>query len=65
MGKNRSQYTVQFKSTTKRMECKCPRCGRIHKKLLFWVGKTMPRKFCDSCKQVVDLYDQDAASVII
>jgi len=65
MGANSAQYAAQFKSETKRIECKCPRCGKIHKKILFWVGKGMPRKFCDSCQQKTGTYDQDAAEKIV
>ena len=65
MASNSAEYAAQFKSETKRIECKCPRCGKIHKKLLFWVGKTMPRKYCDSCNQKTNTYDQDAAAVVV
>lgn len=34
----------------KMIECKCPRCERIYKKKVAWVGNGMPRKICEKCK---------------
>jgi hypothetical protein len=34
-------------------ECKCPMCGRLHQKYLFWTGNGMPRFYCKRCSEVV------------
>lgn len=38
---------------TKLVECKCPKCERLHMVKLFWVGDSMPRKYCPICAKVV------------
>ena len=29
--------------------CKCPKCGNLHDKYLFWSGRGMPRIYCTEC----------------
>ena len=35
------------------IECKCPRCGRVHNRTAWWFwwnGRGMPRVYCSACK---------------
>ena len=34
------------KSLNRFVECICPKCGKIHKRYMFWTGTTKPRYFC-------------------
>jgi hypothetical protein len=36
----------------KKMEtkCICPKCGKHHKLSIHWIGRGIPRKFCNSCR---------------
>lgn len=33
-----------------KMECICPGCGKIHIVKMRWIGRGVPRKFCQSCR---------------
>ena len=33
-----------------KMECICPGCGKIHVMKMRWIGRGVPRKFCQSCR---------------
>jgi hypothetical protein len=33
-----------------KMECICPGCGKIHIMKMRWIGRGVPRKFCQSCR---------------
>jgi hypothetical protein len=33
-----------------KMECICPRCGKMHIMKIQWIGKGVPRKFCQHCR---------------
>lgn len=39
---------IPKKSKTKTV-CKCPLCGKLHKKLINWVGRGIPRIYCENC----------------
>jgi len=42
------------------IECICPRCGVRHKMNLRWIGRGVPRKYCDSClKNALRTYIED------
>lgn len=32
------------------MECICPGCGKMHIMKMRWIGRGVPRKFCESCR---------------
>ena len=40
--------------TRKERWCLCPRCGRKHKKTIFFTGKGTPKKFCRLCNRQID-----------
>ena len=40
-------------------ECICPKCGTIHKMRIRWIGRGIPRKFCEKCKKAVDWLEVD------
>jgi hypothetical protein len=33
-----------------KVECICPGCGRVHIIKMHWIGRGVPRKFCQSCR---------------
>ena len=33
-----------------KVECICPNCGRKHTMNIRWIGRGVPRKFCQSCR---------------
>lgn len=39
-----------------KVECICPNCGKKHTMNIRWIGRGMPRKFCQSCR------DREASS---
>ena len=32
------------------MECICPRCGKMHTMKMRWIGRGVPHKFCQHCR---------------
>jgi len=32
------------------IECICPKCGKNHMMSIHWIGRGMPRKFCNNCR---------------
>jgi transposase-like protein len=36
--------------TKSRVACVCPGCGKIHTMKMKWIGRGVPRKFCQSCR---------------
>lgn len=34
--------------------CVCPKCRKIHKYVIDWKGRGVPRKFCQKCLQSLD-----------
>ena len=33
------------------MECICPECCGHHMVKMHWIGRGLPRKYCDNCRQ--------------
>jgi hypothetical protein len=33
-----------------KVECICPRCGKMHIMKMRWIGRGVPRKFCENCR---------------
>jgi len=33
-----------------KVECICPNCGKRHTMNIRWIGRGVPRKFCQSCR---------------
>lgn len=33
-----------------KVECICPSCGKMHFMKIHWIGRGVPRKFCESCR---------------
>jgi hypothetical protein len=33
-----------------KLECICPGCGKLHVMKIRWIGRGVPRKFCESCR---------------
>jgi hypothetical protein len=33
-----------------KIECICPGCGKLHVMKMRWIGRGVPRKFCQSCR---------------
>lgn len=43
-----------------KVECLCPGCGKVHLMKMRWIGRGVPRKFCQSCRdRETPLDDQD------
>lgn len=43
-----------------KVECICPGCGKMHVMKMRWIGRGVPRKFCQSCRdRETPLDDQD------
>lgn len=40
-------------SMAKSTKCICPRCEKIHYRLIFWTGNGIPRKMCPICYKTV------------
>ena len=38
-------------------ECLCPKCRTYHRMKLNWIGRGIPRKFCEKCKHRIGLKD--------
>jgi transposase-like protein len=43
-----------------KVECICPGCGRMHIMKMRWIGRGVPRKFCQSCRERETPLDEDA-----
>ena len=33
-----------------KVECICPGCGKMHVVKMRWIGRGVPRKFCENCR---------------
>ena len=43
-----------------KVECVCPGCGKVHVMKMKWIGRGVPRKFCQSCRdRETPLDDED------
>lgn len=38
-------------------KCFCPKCQKSHTKAIHWTGRGVARKFCSSCKVLVNQID--------
>jgi hypothetical protein len=43
-----------------RIECICPGCGKMHIMKMNWIGRGVPRKFCQNCRDRETPLDDDA-----
>jgi len=48
--KKEEQYNL-YRSKDKSTECKCPLCEVKHPVLMHWVGRGVPRVYCEPCKK--------------
>ena len=42
-----------------KVECICPRCGKMHIMKIWWIGRGVPRKFCQNCRDRETPFDGD------
>jgi transposase-like protein len=43
-----------------KVECICPRCAKMHIMKMRWIGRGVPRKFCQNCRdRETPLDDED------
>jgi len=43
-----------------KVECICPGCGKMHIMKMCWIGRGVPRKFCQRCRdRETPLDDED------
>ncbi len=42
-----------------RIECICPGCGKMHVMKMNWIGRGVPRKFCQNCRDRETPLDDD------
>jgi len=43
-----TDFEVSFNKS--KVECICPNCGKRHTMNIRWIGRGVPRKFCQSCR---------------
>ncbi len=36
-----------------KVECLCPKCGKKHVMNFHWIGRGIPRKYCQSCRDSI------------
>ena len=41
------------------VECICPGCGKMHIMKMRWIGRGVPRKFCERCRNRETPFDED------
>ncbi len=44
----------EFRTKGKPTKAKCPRCEKVHKMYMNWQGTGMPRKYCPTCRMVIN-----------
>jgi hypothetical protein len=42
-----------------KVECICPGCGKMHTMKIRWIGRGVPRKFCQNCRDRETPFDED------
>ena len=42
-----------------KVDCICPGCGTMHIMKMRWIGRGVPRKFCESCRDRETPLDED------
>jgi uncharacterized C2H2 Zn-finger protein len=40
----------EFEGKDPLTDCRCPRCGKVHRIRLRWTGRGQPRVYCESCR---------------
>jgi len=48
LDKTGPDFEVSFNKS--KVECICPNCGKRHTMNIRWIGRGVPRKFCQSCR---------------
>jgi transposase-like protein len=48
------------RSSKPKVECICPGCGKFHIVKMHWIGRGVPRKFCQSCRDRQAPLDDDS-----
>ena len=46
----KGRYKVESSSPLRWHDCRCPKCGRVHRLYIYWSGNGNPRKYCQGCK---------------
>lgn len=46
----KQEENLKIRSVLERIECKCPKCGKLFQKNLFWTGRLPARVYCDNCE---------------
>ena len=44
-------------------ECWCPRCGKKHKRKIFFTGRGVPKFYCKECMYHSDMREEDVFSL--
>jgi hypothetical protein len=47
------------KFSKSKVECICPGCGKLHVMKMRWIGRGVPRKFCQRCRDRESPLDDD------
>jgi transposase-like protein len=42
-----------------KVECICPGCGKMHVMKMRWIGRGVPRKFCQHCRDCETPIDEE------
>lgn len=42
-----------FDHDKSKVECLCPKCGKKHIMNFHWIGRGIPRKYCQSCRDSI------------
>jgi RNase P subunit RPR2 len=51
-GKDIRNVATNLTKGLNEVECQCPKCGTKHMKMMIWIGRGTPRKFCENCKKL-------------
>jgi hypothetical protein len=49
--KRKTKQQPYATSANKLIKCLCPLCNKIHKLMIHWTGRGIPRIYCDTCKK--------------
>lgn len=55
MGRPKRDYSNGINGFS--IDAKCPKCERIHKVVMLWIGRGMPRRYCEYCQSAVSVLD--------
>ena len=45
-----AELEEESRITKTKVDCICPKCGKLHRLNFYWTGKGIPRKYCQGCK---------------